>query len=57
MRMRRTRGNALIRQMIAETSLQISDFIYPLFIVEGSQIKREIPSLPDVYHFSVDRLE
>lgn len=57
MRMRRTRGQALLREMTAETALSVSDFIYPLFIVEGTGIKREIPSLPDVYHFSVDRLE
>ncbi|MDO5027916.1 MAG: porphobilinogen synthase [Bacillota bacterium] len=57
MRMRRTRNNPLIRQMIKETSLETSDFIYPLFLVEGQGIKEEISSLPGVYHFSVDMLE
>ncbi len=57
MRMRRTRNKKWIREMVAETSLSVHDFIYPLFVVEGEGIKKEIPSLPDVYHFSVDRLE
>ena len=43
--------------MTAETSLNVKDLIYPLFIIEGENIKKEIPSLPGVYHFSVDRLE
>ncbi|WP_330637444.1 hypothetical protein [Paraclostridium sordellii] len=34
-----------------------NDLIYPLFVVEGENIKEEIPSLPDVYHFSLDKLE
>lgn len=57
MRMRRIRGNKILREMTKETSLEISDFIYPLFVVEGENIKREIPSMPDCYHFSVDKLE
>lgn len=57
MRMRRIRNKELMRDMVAETQLNVSDFIYPLFIVEGENIKREISSLPDVYHFSVDKLE
>lgn len=57
MRMRRIRNNKLLRKMTEETSLSVSDFIYPLFVVEGENIKREIPSMPGVYHFSVDRLD
>lgn len=56
-RPRRLRRTPAIRNLVRETHLQISDLIYPLFIVEGENIKREIPSLPDVYHFSIDRLE
>lgn len=56
-RPRRLRNNLVIRKMVRETSLSVSDFIYPLFIVEGENIKREISSLEGVYHFSVDRLE
>lgn len=57
MRMRRIRNSKIMRTMVRESSLGISDFIYPLFIVEGQGIKKEIPSLPDVYHFSLDMLE
>ena len=57
MRMRRIRENKVLRQITKETSLEISDFIYPLFVVEGEGIKKEIPSMPDCYHFSIDKLE
>lgn len=57
MRMRRLRSSDGLREMVAETRLSVDDLIYPLFIVEGTNIKREIPSLPQVFHFSLDRLE
>lgn len=57
MRMRRIRENEYLREMTKETSLEISDFIYPLFVVEGENIKKEILSMPDCYHFSIDKLE
>lgn len=53
-RTRRLRKNATIRGMVRETKLSVDDFIYPLFIVEGENIKKEISSMKDVYHFSVD---
>lgn len=53
---RRLRKNPVIRKMMRETVLQVEDFIYPLFIVEGANIKAEISTLPDVYHYSLDRL-
>lgn len=57
MRMRRIRNNRILREMVRETSLSVEDFIYPLFLVEGQGIKREITSLKGVYHFSIDMLE
>ncbi len=57
LRMRRLRENGLIRNMVRETTLETRNLIYPLFIVEGEGIKREIEGFPDVYHFSVDMLE
>lgn len=56
-RPRRLRANGAIRNLVRETKLNVEDLIYPLFIVEGENIKSEISSLPDVYHFSVDMLE
>lgn len=54
---RRLRGSSLIRDMVRETIITPNDFIYPIFVVEGKNIKAEISSLKDCYHYSVDRLE
>ena len=56
-RPRRLRSSKAIRNLVRETKLQVEDFIYPLFIVDGENIKREISSMEGVYHFSVDMLE
>ena len=56
-RPRRLRINKATRNLVRETKLNVEDLIYPLFIVEGENIKNEISSLPDVYHFSLDMLE
>ena len=56
-RPRRLRENKMVRKMVRETRVEVEDLIYPLFVVEGSNIKREISSLKGNYHFSVDRLE
>ncbi len=56
MRHRRLRKNPVIRDMVRETVLNPSDFIYPLFVVEGENIKEEISSLDNNYHYSIDRL-
>lgn len=53
---RRLRTNSTIRELVKENSLSTSDFIYPVFIVEGENIKKEINSLKNNYHWSVDRL-
>ncbi|WP_416325788.1 porphobilinogen synthase [[Eubacterium] hominis] len=53
---RRLRKHQVIRSMMQETRLHKADLIYPIFVVEGSQIKEEISSMPDVYHYSIDRL-
>lgn len=53
---RRLRANSAIRDMVRETTLSSKDFIYPIFVVEGENIKKEISSLDGNYHFSIDRL-
>ena len=45
-RLRRLRRSAALRDMFRETSLSPADFIYPLFIVEGENLKKEISSMP-----------
>lgn len=56
-RLRRLRKTAGIRNMIRETHLEVDDLIYPIFVTEGNNIKKEITSLPGQYHFSLDKLE
>ncbi len=53
----RLRKNAGIRNLIRETNLSMEDVIYPLFIVDGSGIRREISSMRGQYHLSLDVLE
>lgn len=53
---RRLRASSAIRDMVRETTLNSKDFIYPIFVVEGENIKNEISSMPGNYHYSVDRL-
>lgn len=55
-RYRRLRRNPTIRSIVRETVLNPEDFIYPLFVVEGENIKKEIKSLPNNFHWSLDRL-
>lgn len=55
-RHRRLRASENIRRMVRENHIRVEDLIYPLFVVEGQGIKEEVPSMPGVYHFSLDRL-
>ncbi|KGM94701.1 delta-aminolevulinic acid dehydratase [Clostridium novyi A str. 4552] len=56
-RPRRLRANTVIRDLVRETTLSTDDFVYPLFVVEGNNIKKEISSLKGQYQLSVDMLE
>ena len=55
LRPRRMRISANMRSMVRETSLSVKDFVYPIFVVPGTNIKEEIPSMPGCYHLSVDK--
>ncbi|MBI5877437.1 MAG: porphobilinogen synthase [Chloroflexi bacterium] len=55
-RPRRLRRTPALRRMVRETSLSADAFIYPLFVVHGSNIQAEISSMPGNYHWSLDRL-
>jgi porphobilinogen synthase len=55
-RHRRLRMKPALREMVRETSLSPADFIYPLFVVSGSGVRREVASMPGVFNLSVDRL-
>ncbi|WP_395076721.1 porphobilinogen synthase [Flavobacterium sp.] len=56
-RNRRLRTNESIRSLVRETILHPNDFIVPLFVVEGKNIKEEIPSMPNYFRMSLDNLE
>ncbi|MBE6043087.1 porphobilinogen synthase [Clostridium thermopalmarium] len=56
-RPRRLRVNETIRGLVRETRISVESLVYPLFVIEGENIKREITSLKGNYHFSVDKLE
>lgn len=51
------RNSNSIREMVSETRIQPSNFILPLFVEDGTQIKTEIPSMPGTYRWSLDLLE
>ncbi len=55
-RLRRMRMKPALRDMVRETSLSAKDFIYPLFVVPGEKIRKEITSMPGVFQQSIDEL-
>jgi porphobilinogen synthase len=55
-RLRDNRKNEEIRAKVRETHLQVTDFIYPLFIEEGNNIKKEIVSMPSIFRYSLDKI-
>ena len=54
-RPRRLRASVGIRNMVRETQLSVHDFVYPIFVVPGINIRKEIPTLPGQYHLSADQ--
>ena len=55
-RLRRLRQNVQIRNLISESTLQISDLIWPLFVCEGKNVKEKIPTMDGVFRLSIDNL-
>ncbi|MEO1023348.1 MAG: porphobilinogen synthase [Bacteroidota bacterium] len=55
-RPRRLRATSSIRDLVQEHRLSPTDFIAPVFVVEGKQTKEEIPSMPGYYRYSLDTL-
>ncbi|MEL4307140.1 porphobilinogen synthase [Joostella sp. CR20] len=56
-RNRRLRTNPAIRSLVQETIITPNDFLVPLFVVEGKNIKEEIASMPNYFRYSLDLLE
>lgn len=55
-RLRRLRVNEPMRALVRETSVDISDLVYPIFVIEGKNIKNPVDSMPGIFQYSVDRL-
>ena len=55
-RSRRLRKSENFRRLVREARLHIDDFIAPVFMIDGDNIKNDIPSMPGIYKWSVDRV-
>jgi porphobilinogen synthase len=55
-RPRRNRKSQVIRDMVQENHLYASDFIFPLFIIDGNNLKTEVSSMPGIFRYSIDNL-
>lgn len=55
-RLRRLRVNENMRSLVRENTVQVDDLIYPIFVIEGNDIKNPIDSMPGIYQYSIDRL-
>ena len=55
-RFRRTRSTEQLRRLVRETVISPADLIYPIFVVEGSDRKDPIDTMPGIYRYSIDRL-
>ena len=56
LRLRRGRKESWSRRLIQENTLSPNDFILPIFLIEGSNKKQEISSMPGVYRYTINRL-
>ena len=56
-RHRRLRANEGMRSMVRETYLRKEDLIYPIFVIEGTNVKNEVSSMPGVFQISLDNLD
>ncbi|MDE5864625.1 MAG: porphobilinogen synthase [Lachnospiraceae bacterium] len=56
-RMRRLRANEAVRSLVRENTLDINDLVYPVFVIEGENIKNPVESMPEIYQWSIDRFD
>jgi len=56
LRLRRSRKNDWSRRLIQENSLSASDFILPVFLIDGKNTKQSIKTMPEVYRYTIDKL-
>ena len=56
-RMRRLRANEAIRSMVRENHVRKEDLVYPVFVIEGENIKNPVDSMPGIFQWSIDRFD
>lgn len=56
-RTRRLRNSETLRNLVAQTRLDAKDFIYPMFVIVGENVKEPIDSMPNIYRYSIDRID
>lgn len=56
-RMRRLRVNEAMRSLVRETSVSKDDLVYPVFLIEGENIKNPVDSMPGIFQWSIDRFD
>ena len=56
-RFRRLRQTKEMRSFVRENEVSVKDLIYPLFVIEGEGIKNEVPSMPGIYQYSLDKID
>ncbi len=56
-RLRRLRASGALRELAAETEANVKKLVYPVFVRCGENVREEVPSMPGVYRYSVDRLK
>ena len=55
-RPRRLRNGSVLRSMVRETRISADTLIYPMFVMEGTNLKEEIATMPGQYRWSIDRM-
>ena len=56
LRLRRLRRTETVRSLVRENRVDVSDLIYPMFVVEGRGVKQEVTSMPNIFRYSPDQL-
>ena len=56
-RFRRLRGSETMRKLVRETRISPEEMIYPIFVIEGENIRNPIDSMPGIFQYSIDRLD
>lgn len=56
-RMRRLRNSEAVRTLVRETRISAEELVYPVFVIEGENIKSPVDSMPGIYQYSIDRLK